>query len=411
VKEWLDKNLNWISMVVSVVVLVAIVLSSRDRFWERRTAERPQGTPTVVVIEKPTPTPPATVAEMQQLLTRSIVAAADYLVVNQLSNGELPYQVDITTGDRSAPASHIRLIAGAGSLYTACRVADDDKYCRAGDLALLRYLGQVIEGENFPGACFYSRGGCMLGGNAIAIDAIYRRWQATGDYDLGDTDLLDVALRLGENIAWMHKEDGSFYHLFDPHFGGGLDEDYNDIFFQGEGLMALLELYQMTDAPYWLRQARQADDYMLQQPVSEDHWHAYSFRLFAVLDDLTAADATYATRIGQAIIDGQGESLVEDASSISNATKVEALSALAIALREDGQPHEWLAPEMEKFATFVMARQLPNHRCNWLETGDLSRFEGGIYSTCAEPIIRVDAQQHWINGAATYLEYLHQAAQ
>jgi hypothetical protein len=175
--------------------------------------------------------------------------------------------------------------------------------------------------------------------------------------------------------------------------------------------MALLELYQMTDAPYWLRQARQADDYMLQQPVSEDHWHAYSFRLFAVLDDLTAADATYATRIGQAIIDGQGESLVEDASSISNATKVEALSALAIALREDGQPHEWLAPEMEKFATFVMARQLPNHRCNWLETGDLSRFEGGIYSTCAEPIIRVDAQQHWINGAATYLEYLHQAAQ
>jgi hypothetical protein len=191
-------------MVVSVVVLVAIVLSSRDRFWERRTAERPQGTPTVVVIEKPTPTPPATVAEMQQLLTRSIVAAADYLVVNQLSNGELPYQVDITTGDRSAPASHIRLIAGAGSLYTACRVAADDKYCRAGDLALLRYLGQVIEGENFPGACFYSRGGCMLGGNAIAIDAIYRRWQATGDYDLGDTDLLDVALRLGENIAWMH---------------------------------------------------------------------------------------------------------------------------------------------------------------------------------------------------------------
>jgi hypothetical protein len=410
VKEWLDKNLNWISMVVSVVVLVAIVLSNRGRFWNRRAAVQPQGTPTVIVIEKPTPTPPATVAEMQKLLTHSIIAAADYLVINQLSNGELPYQVDITTGDRGASANHIRLIGGAGSLYTACRVADDDKYCRAGDLALLRYLGQVIEGENFPGACFYSRGGCMLGGNAIAVDAIYKRWQATGDYDLGDIDLLDVALRLGENIAWMRKEDGSFYHLFDPHFGGGLDEDYQDIFFQGESLMALLELYQMTDDPYWLQQARQANDYMLQQPVSEDHWHSYSFRLFATLGDLTVADTTYATRIGQAIIDGQTESLAEDANSISTATGVEALSALAIALREEGQPYEWLAPEIEKFAMFVMARQLPSHRCNWPETDDLSRFEGGIYANCMEPIIRVDSQVHWINGAATYLEYLHQAA-
>jgi hypothetical protein len=277
-------------------------------------------------------------------------------------------------------------------------------------LALLRYLDQVVEGENFPGACFYSNGKCTLGGDAIAIDSIYKRWQATDSHDLEDVDLLDVALRLGENIVWLRKEDGGFYHAFDPHSGGTVDEEYFVEFFPGESLMALLELYQMTDDPYWLQQARGVNDHMLQQPVTEDHWHAYAFKFFALLDDLTAADATYATRIGQAIVDGELWSLDRDAGSISTATKVEALSALAVALKEEEQPHDWLPPEIDKFAMFVMDHQLPNHQCDWPETDDLSRFEGGIYSSCEEPKIRVDAQIHWINGAATYLEYLGDAA-
>ena len=33
---------------------------------------------------------------------------------------------------------------------------------------------------------------------------------------------------------------------------------------------------------------------------------------------------------------------------------------------------------------------------------------GYAYSTCEDPTIRVDGVQHWINGAATFLEYLRQ---
>ena len=402
-KEWLNKNWPWVLVDLGIALLGAWVLI---KFGLPLAGSRLGGPPPRPVdLEALRASGPATVEAWETALTNSITAAGDYLVAYQLSNGELPYQMHITAGSETGTVSYIRMIAGAGSLYTVCRVAEDDKYCRAGDMALVRYLAQVVEQDNMPGACFYSRGQCWLGGNGIAIDAIYKRWQATASTEMDDTDLLDTALRLGENIAWLRKEDGSLIHAFDPHLGTP-DEAYYDPFFSGESLMALLELYEMTNDPHWLEQARQTNAHMLQQEVGQDHWHAYAFRLFARLDDLSAADIRYANEIGQAVLEGQ-EALTSDTVSISAASKVEALVALAVAFEKPGEPHEWLVPGLETFSLFVMAHQLPAHQCEWSERVDLAPFEGGIYASCERPFIRVDGNQHWINGAATYLEYLH----
>jgi hypothetical protein len=351
----------------------------------------------------PSPIPPG---DLPALLHESVAAAASYLVAHQLSNGELPYKVDILTNDRSWAPSNLRLVAATGSLYTACRVVGDDGYCRAADRSLAHYLNQLVEGEDFDGMCLYSGGRCKLGGTALTVDAIYKRWQATGSTTLGEVDLLETALRLGEHIIWMRRPEGGFYHAYDPHFGGAVDEAYHVSYFPGESLMALLELYELTDDPYWLEQAREVNAYMIRQPVDEDHWHAYAFNLLARLDELSDDDSIYGVRIGQAVIEGQSRSLDEDNSSISTATKLEAVAALALAFEQAGVPHGWLAPEAEKFALFVLARQLPGNLCGWPVTGDLARFEGGIYRSCDDPTIRVDGPQHWINGVATYLEYL-----
>jgi hypothetical protein len=222
---------------------------------------------------------------------------------------------------------------------------------------------------------------------------------------MGGADLLDTALLLGENIASLRSADGSLIHSLDPHAGGTIDLVYSVPYFPGESLMALLELYEMTGDPYWLEQARQTNAYMLRQEVTEDHWHSYAFRLFALLDDLADDDIRYADEIGRVILDGQSR-LNVGSGSIGIATKVEALSALAVAFDEQGEPHEWLVPGLETFASFVMSHQLPDNRCDWTGVSDLTRFEGGIYASCENPIIRVDGPQHWINGAATFLEYL-----
>jgi hypothetical protein len=219
-------------------------------------------------------------------LKDSIAAAGDYLIRYQLSSGELSYKVDITDDNRNCSPSHIRLIAGTGSLYTVCRVIQDPAYCDAGDRALDYYLDRLIEDrDKFDGSCVYSEGYCELGGAALALDAIHKRWKATGDTALGNRGLLKTAQQLGEHIVWMRYPEGGFFHRIDP-FEGSIDEEYFVTYFNGESLVALLELFEMTGDEYWLEQAREVNVYMRQQPITEDHWHGSAFRLCARLDSL-----------------------------------------------------------------------------------------------------------------------------
>jgi len=350
---------------------------------------------------------PQTISIPDSPLKDSIIAAGNYLTRQQLANGELSYQVDILSGARDYSPSYIRLIAGTGALFTVCRLSGDSEYCEAGDLALDHYLEQlVIDPKHFAGACFYTSGTCQLGGSALAVDAIYKRWQATGDFTLGERDLFFTAKNLGYFIVSMRKPEGGFYHLFDPHYAGTVDPDFSVAYFPGEGLLALIELYEMTGNEFWLTQAREVNDYMITQPVTEDHWHSYALSMFARLDKLTTADKAYARQIADTVIAGQVRSLNPKNTSISTASKLESLAALAKAFYLSGYDHEWLDPEIRTFITFVRARQLPDNNCNWTITEEMQdKFGGGIYSSCEEPTIRVDGLHHYINGITAYLEY------
>ncbi len=58
-------------------------------------------------------------------LKDSVIAAGDYLMRQQLPNGELSYQVDFMSGERAYSPSHVRLMSGTGALFTVCRVSGD----------------------------------------------------------------------------------------------------------------------------------------------------------------------------------------------------------------------------------------------------------------------------------------------
>lgn len=341
-------------------------------------------------------------------LKQSVIAAGDYMVRQQLANGELSYQVDFQSNAREYYPSNIRLIAGTGSLYTVCRISGDAKYCDAGDKALERYLDLLLtEPGQFTGTCLYANGTCELGGTALAVDAIYKRWQAKGDLTLGEHNLKHVAVELGKFILSMRKPEGGFYHALDPYYGGTADPNYYSIYTPGESLLALTELYEMTGNPLWLTQAREVNEYMITQPVTEDHWHSYAFAMLARLDTLTEADKKYANEIAQSVIDGGVRSLSAKNSTISSATKIEALSALAQAFFLSKENHQFLEADIRAFITFVRARQLPDNNCNWSISDQMTeKFGGGIFSSCDDPSIRVDGQQHYINGVTAYLEYL-----
>lgn len=365
---------------------------------------------TVSTLPVPTRAPartPQTIPVADGALKDSIIAAGDYLVRQQLSNGELSYQVDFMSGERTYSPSHIRLMAGTGALFTVCRVSADLKYCNAGDLALEHYLELLVSNPaSFRGTCFYTEGNCQLGGAALTVDTIYKRWQATGNFFLKDRNLLNTAIDLGYFIVSMRKPEGGFYHALDPYFGGTADPDFYVTYSNSESLLALTDLYEMTGADFWLDQAHEVNAFMISQPVTEDHWHSDAFSQLARLDSLTQADQAYAGQIAKTIIAGEVRSLNPKNTSISTATKIEALTALAQAFYLSGIKHDWLDPEIRALITFVQARQLPSNNCNWNITEEMTRkFGGGIFTSCDEHTIRIDGLQNWINGATAYLEY------
>jgi len=389
--------------------IVIFVFSGTVFFWMMGINSKSSS---VLVVETPTATftpalIPKTIPIEDSPLKDSIVAAGDYLVRQQLPNGELSYQVDFMTDERSYTPSYIRLVAGAGSLFTVCRVSGDSKYCDAGDRALDHYLELLVsDPEHFTGTCLYTNGNCQLGGAALTVDAIYKRWQATGGFILQDRNLLATAIDLGYFIVSMRRPQGGFYHSFDPHFAGTVDADYYVIYFPGESLLALTEIYEMTGNESWLIQARQVNAYMITQPVTEDHWHGYALSMFARLDALSREDKDYGKQIADLVIEGQVRSLNPANTSISTATKIEALAALAQAFYFSGAEHEWLEPEIRTFITFVRARQLPDNNCDWDINDDMMlKYGGGIFSSCEDASIRIDGVQHWINGVTAYLEY------
>lgn len=397
------KKYLWIAGAVLVLAIILFIGMKKDVPVETLT-------PVADIIPTSTWTPakvPVIIPIKDGPLKNAVIEAGDYLVRQQLPNGELSYQVDFMTGERAYSPSYLRLMAGTGSLFTVCRVSDDSQYCGAGDLALGHYLEFLVsDPKNFKGTCLYTSGTCQLGGSALTVDAIYKRWQATGDFFLQDRNLLNTAIDLGYFIVSMRKPEGGFYHSYDPHFGGTVDPDFVMTNFPGESLLALTELYEMTGNDFWLKQAHEVNSFMITQPVSEDHWHSYAFSMLARLDFISKADKAYAEQIAKAIIAGEVRSLHPKNASISTATKVEALSALAQAFYLSGEKHEWLDPEIRAFITFVQARQLPDNNCGWTISGDMIRkYSGGIFSSCDEPSIRIDGQQDWINGVTTYLEY------
>ncbi len=340
-------------------------------------------------------------------LNASILAAGDYLVRQQLPNGELSYQVDFVSGERSFSPSHIRLISGTGALFTVCRVSKDSKYCNAGDLALDHYLELLVtDPAHFKGTCLYTEGTCQLGGAAMTVDAIYKRWQTTGELMLNNRNLLETAIDLGYFIVSMRRPEGGFYHSYDPYFGGTVDDDFFISYFPGQSLVALTQLYDMTGNDFWITQAHEVNDFMITQPVTEDHWHSYGLSMLARLDSLTEADQAYGAQIADTVIAGEVRSLNLKNTSMATATKIESLAALAQAFYLSGTEHKRLNSEIRTLITFVQARQLPDNNCGWTISDEtIQKFGGGIFSNCEDTTIRIDGLQNWINGVTAYLEY------
>ena len=137
------------------ILIGMLIVAGGVYFWVRSNQPEIQ----IPLTSSATPIPTALSAHAPNVLPlatsplkKSITFAGDYLIRQQLLNGELAYQVNLFTNDRSSTPSNLRLMGGVSALYSVCRVTQDSTYCEAADRALEHYLPNLLtDPERFKG--------------------------------------------------------------------------------------------------------------------------------------------------------------------------------------------------------------------------------------------------------------------
>ncbi len=394
----------WHAAVLAMVVIIGAVFVFQ---WQRR----PAASSTVGQGMQPVRQPDVLVLA-QSPLRESIIAAGDYLIRQQLPNGDLTYQVDVVTGNRNVLPVSVRQLAATSGLYTVCQVSRDQKYCDAADRALAYYWKDIVPvPAPYQGVCYFSTGGCLTGASGIAIDAVYKRWLATGNVMLGDENLLETARAIGRFITSFKLEDGTYGELLYPVAGGIVDPFYTSWYNPSESVYALAELYDMTGENVWLENVQVLNAFLESKPATADQWHSHALNILTKLGKANKDDIAYGKKISGAILAKESATLVPTASAFDLGTKVEALAALAQVMARSGEGHTQLADAAQRYIQFLQVRQMPDVQCGWKITDvEKARYAGGFITNCDESVIRADTGLHWIYGVTAFLEYQALAA-
>ncbi len=337
------------------------------------------------------------------------VAAGDYLRRAVRPDGSFVYAYLPKTGDEK---DSYNLLRHAGSAYSMLELADetgDRALLRAAERALdfLRHRIVACRAAGLPAACVVENGHVKLGGNALAILALARHVEATGD-----RTALPLMARLARWITGVQETSGEFaVHKLE--LDTGRVDDLVSEYYPGEALLALARLHRLDGDPRWLDAAERGarwliavrDGELSDGELSHDHWLLYA------LDELTSilgprADPLYgehALRLARVIAAAQNRSpefpdwlgsYYTPPRSTPTATRSEGLCAAYFVAGRMGRQAE--ADEILEAARLGVEFQLrlqfgPE---STLYLPDPSRAAGGFPRSLTDFEIRIDYVQH-----------------
>ena len=251
------------------------------------------------------------------------------------------------------------------------------------------------------------KGAIKLGGNALAVVALAKYAQVTGD-----TEYAPATIRLARWIQSIQSETGEFA-VHKQEYPDGKVSRFRSVYYPGECLLAMVRVHAIDPDESWLDTAEKGAQYLINvrdagltnEELSHDHWLLYA------LNELyrrrrNSLYLTHAMRIARSIVqsqnrrrdppDWQGTFYIPPRST-PTATRAEGLCAAYRLARDFGREEDAriILRALELAAAFQLRTQFRPESALYLDDPQrvLGAFRGGL--TNFE--IRIDYVQHNIS--------------
>lgn len=359
----------------------------------------------------------------EELLLRSINLGIDYLERSVHPSGRFIYSYQ---ADKDKINSGYNILRHCGTLYSmleAYEISREEKTLKKAELAINYLLKQITEEtiQDASVALVEEGGSVKLGGNALAIVALAKYTEVTGD-----TEHLSLMARLANWMKVTQKTDGRF-GTHKMAYPSGRISSFVSSYYPGEAILSLVRLYSLDGNSDWLDIAEGAAKYLItvrdgERPNSKlphDHWLLYGLNeLYRFRKDplylqhaFKIADVIISKQnIGDRFPDWEGGYYIPPGST-PTATRSEGLCAaylMAEYARKPNEASKYLSA-IEKGVTFQISTQIGEENAWYFP--DPMRSIGGFRKSLTDSEIRIDYVQHNLSALIGLLKILRQSSQ
>jgi hypothetical protein len=314
-------------------------------------------------------------------LERSMALAVDYLKAHTLETGRFVYEVN----KKGEPVGKkYNVLRHAGTIYSLSMYHERtpspelrELIVRAARYLLERHVAPVAD---LPGrSTIFSLAGeeegnhrsAKLGAAGLGLIALIRA-RALDESVVG----LEVLREIGEFILFMQQPDGSFRSKYSERIG--FDDDFDSLYYPGEAILSLADLYEIDRDPRWLEAALRAvrsliDRQRAMDGLPPDHWLMIATGKLATLyDQAVAPPVAYDEMLAHAVAIGRGMISIQqwvtwvpgftgafgaDGRSTPSSTRLEGLIAVYHVLPPDDPSRPVLYASIESGVAFLLACQ------------------------------------------------------
>jgi hypothetical protein len=353
-------------------------------------------------------------------LLSEAVNIGSYLSANIDEKGKFNY---LYQADKNTYASGYNILRHAGSIISLLELNKHNggKKISPSTIRAIAYLVSHIKSCKPPFnrhtfSCVVHDNKIKLGGNALAIIAIARYIELTGD-----RRYLDKITQLGRWMIETQTTEGRFaVHKQDA--SSGEISDFISEYYPGEAALALIELYKVTGDDTWLNSAVVAAQYIIKQqsqlPTEElphDHWLMYAlFDLYLIKPEQIYLD--HSKKLSRAIISKQNlnpsqqdwlGSYYTPPRSTPTATRTEGLIAAYKLFSHAGDAYKSrLLPHISEGVSFLLKTRYSEPIIMYLPQP--RKAQNGIRRSLTSHEIRIDYCQHAISALLGHAELIKQ---